>query len=298
MSPVTTTLPQPFTSLDEIPKVHARARQVFRSGKTRSIAFRKEQIAQVGYLVRDNEEKFKAALKHDLGRPALETEFLEFAQVYLDVAKAYSSVNKWAAPKRAEFDLSWWFMGPKHRAEPKGVVLIISPFNCPVMLALSPLVGAIAGGNAAVIKPSEHAPAASALLVELVPKYLDPDLYHVITGGVPEVTKVLKLRWDHILYIGNGRIARIIAAAASKHLTPLTLELGGKNPVVIDPKTDLKLAARRIFWGRCLGTGQICIAPEYVLVPSHLQDAFAEAIEETSALVQTARPFRPRPSGV
>ncbi|PIL34991.1 hypothetical protein GSI_02778 [Ganoderma sinense ZZ0214-1] len=196
-----------------IPQIHARAREEFRSGKTQSIAFRKEQIAQVGYLVKDNEDRFKDALKRDLGRPPLETEFLEFAQVYNDVAKAYSSVDKWAAPTRAEFDLGVWAMSPKYTAEPKGVVLIISPFNCPIMLSLSPLVGAIAGGNATVIKPSEHAPATCALLVELVPKYLDPDLYRVVTGGIPEAKK-------------------------------------------------------------------ICVAPEYVLVPAHLQDAFVDAVKE------------------
>ncbi|KAM5536907.1 hypothetical protein V8D89_009454 [Ganoderma adspersum] len=276
----TTALSQDYTPLDEIPKIHARARQAYKCGKAKSIAFRKEQIAQVGYLVKDNEERFKEALKQDLGRPFLETEFFDFAPVYLDVAKAYNGVDKWAAPKKAEFDLSFWAMGPKYRHEPKGVVLVISPFNGPVVLTLSPLVGAIAGGNAAVIKPSEHSPATSALFAELIPKYLDPELYHVIKGAIPETTKVLELRWDHILYIGNGRVARIISAAASKHLTPLTLELGGKNPVVIDPKTDLKMAAKRIFWGRCLGTGQICVCPEYVLVPAQLQDAFVEAVKE------------------
>nr|VWO99650.1 Trihydroxynaphthalene reductase (EC (T3HN reductase) [Ganoderma boninense] len=288
-----TTIAQQFTSLYEIEKIHAQAQQAFRAGKAMSIAFRKQQISQLGYLIKDNEERFKEALMHDLRRPALETEFLEFAQVYHDVAKAYNAIEKWTAPTRAEFDLNWWFMGPKHKAEPKGVALIISPFNCPVMLALSPLVGAIAGGNAAVIKPSEQAPALSALLAELVPKYLDPELYHVILCGVPEVTKactiysqivarltfihsqVLELRWDH----RNGRIARIIAAAASKHLTPLTLEVW-KNPVVIDPKVDLKFAARRIFWGRCLGAGQICVAPEYILVPFNIQDDLVDAIKD------------------
>ncbi|KAI1783576.1 NAD-aldehyde dehydrogenase [Ganoderma leucocontextum] len=269
-----------YTPLDEIPKIHARARQAFKSGKTKSIAFRKEQIAQVGYLLKDNEERFKDALKQDLGRPFLETEFFDFAPVYLDVAKAYNAVEKWAAPKKAEFDLSFWAMGPKYRCEPKGVVLIISPFNGPVVLTLSPLVRwRDCGGNAAVIKPSEHSPATSALFAELIPQYLDPDLYHVIQGAIPETTKVLEFRWDHILYIGNARVARIISAAASKHLTPLTLELGGKNPVVIDPKTDLKLA-RSGYSGVDVS---ICVCPEYVLVPAHLQDAFVEAVKEVWA---------------
>ncbi|TBU47713.1 NAD-dependent aldehyde dehydrogenase [Dichomitus squalens] len=269
-----------YTPVDDIPKVHARARAAFESGKTKSVAFRKEQIAQVGYLLKDNELCLKEALKQDLGRPHLETEFLDLSPVYIDVAKAYNSVERWAAEQKAEFDLSFWAMGPKYRHEPKGVVLIIAPFNGPVVLTMSPIVGAIAAGCAMVLKPSEQTPATSALFAELFPKYLDPELYHVVNGGVPETTKILELRWDHIMYTGNARIARIVAAAAAKHLTPLTLELGGKNPVVLDSKSDIKLAAKRVFWGRCLNSGQVCVCPEYVLVPEHLQDAFVDAVKD------------------
>nr|VWO99665.1 Probable 3-oxoacyl-[acyl-carrier-protein] reductase oxidoreductase (EC [Ganoderma boninense] len=263
----------PKHSLHPAFQIHARARQAYKSGRAKSIAYRKEQIAQVGYLLKDNEERFKDALKQDLGRPFLETEFFDFAPVYLDVAKAYNGVEKWAAPKKAEFDLSFWAMGPKYRHEPKGVVLIISPFNGPVVLTLSPLVGAIAGGNAVVIKPSEHCPTTSALFAELIPKYLDPEFYHIVQGGIPETTKVLEFRWDHTRRYGNQTVL-----ASEYGLN--SCDMAGKNPVVIDPKTDLKVAAKRILWGRCLGTGQICVCPEYILVPAHIQDAFVEAVKE------------------
>ncbi|KAI0356760.1 NAD-dependent aldehyde dehydrogenase [Trametes cingulata] len=269
-----------YTSLEDITKIHQRARDAFLSGKTKSIAFRKEQISQVGYLLKDNEQRIKDALKLDLGRHEIETEFFDFAAVYIGVRTAYDNVESWAKLQRAEFNLNFFAMSPKLKAEPKGVALLVSPFNVPVYLTLSPLVSAIAGGNAVVIKPSEQTPAYSALLAELVPQYLDNDLYHVVNGGPQEMTKVLELRWDHIFYVGNGRVGRIIAEAAAKHLTPLTLELGGKNPVVLDPKCDLQLAARRILWGRFSNTGQICLCPEYVLVPRDFQDTLVEAMKE------------------
>ncbi|KAI0634451.1 aldehyde dehydrogenase [Trametes polyzona] len=269
-----------YTPIEEIPKIHSRARQAYRLGKAKSIAFRKEQISQVGYLLKDNEERFVDALKHDLGRPSQETKFFDFSVVYAEVRMAYENVEKWAGAQKPAFDLHFFAMRPRMRAEPKGAVLVISPFNFPVFLTLSPLVGAIAAGNAVVMKPSEQTPAFSALLAELVPQYLDPELYHVINGGVPETTKILELEWNHILYTGNGRVARIIAQAAAKHLTPLTLELGGKNPVVVDPKCDVQLTARRLAWGRFSNAGQICLCPEYVLVPEGFQDTLVEALKE------------------
>ncbi|KAI0365384.1 NAD-aldehyde dehydrogenase [Pilatotrama ljubarskyi] len=273
-----------YTSLEDIPKIHACAREAFRSGKTKSIAFRKSQISQVGYLLKDNEQRIKDALKLDLAdtrsKPSCA---FDFAAVYIEVRTAYDNLEVWAKQRKAKFHLNFVMMSPKLKAEPKGVALLVSPFNVPVFLTLSPLVSAIAGGNAVVIKPSEQTPAYSALLAKLVPEYLDNDLYHVINGGPQETTKILELRWDHSTsyQAWNGRVGRVITEAAAKHLTPLTLELGGKNPVVLDPKCDLKLAARRILWGRFSNAGQVCLAPEYVLVPRTFKDTLVEAMKET-----------------
>lgn len=131
------------------------------------------------------------------------------------------------------------------------------------------------------IKPSENTPAVSSLLAELVPKYLDQDLVRVVNGSIPETTKLLELQWDHILYTGSGRVGKIVAAAAAKHLTPVTLELGGKSPVVIDPNCDLETAARRILWGKVANAGQTCVAPDYILIPKDFQDTFADALKNT-----------------
>ncbi|KAH9903156.1 NAD-aldehyde dehydrogenase [Cubamyces lactineus] len=282
-----------YTPIEDIPQIHQRAHDAYRSGKLKSIAYRKEQIAQLGYLLKDNEQRFCDALKLDLGRPTQETIFFDFSAVYIEVKTAYDNVEKWTRSQRAEFNLNFFAMGPRLRAEPKGVILVIAPFNVPIFMLLSPLASAIAGGNAVVLKPSEQASATAKLLAELVAQYLDPDLFHVINGGIPETTKVLELRWDHILYTGNGRVGKIVARAAAEHLTPLTLELGGKNPVVVDPKCDLQTAARRILWGRVSNAGQICLAPEYVLVPEHFQDKFVDALQE---VYRTFYPDGPRNS--
>ncbi|KAJ8488349.1 hypothetical protein ONZ51_g3592 [Trametes cubensis] len=270
-----------YTAVEDIPKVHATARKAFDSGKTKSLTFRKEQIAQLGYLIKDNADRLREALHADLGRPYEETDMLDFGPAFGQIKLAYESVEKWNKPQSVDFSLNWFPMRPKMFPEPKGVALLIAPFNIPIFLLFGPLTSAIAAGNAAVLKPSEQTPATSQLLAELLPKYLDPELYHIVNGGVPETTRLLELQWDHILYTGNGRVARIVAAAAAKHLTPLTLELGGKNPVVLDPKVDIKMAAKRILWGRFSNSGQICVCPEYVLVPAHFQDTFVDAIKET-----------------
>ncbi|CDO75126.1 hypothetical protein BN946_scf185010.g51 [Trametes cinnabarina] len=178
------------TSLEDIPKIHETARRAFNSGKTQSLEFRKQQIAQLAWLIKDHEDDWREALRADLGRHPQETDLLEFTGVYAEVTTAYKNIEKWAKPQSVDFSLNWFAMRPKLQTEPKGVVLIIAPFNLPLFLLLGPLTSAIAAGNAAVLKPSEQIPATSQLLAELLPKYLDNELYHVINGGVPETTKV------------------------------------------------------------------------------------------------------------
>lgn len=245
----------------------------------RSIAARKVQILQLAYLIQDNHDRFKEAFAADLGRPPLETALLELDSTISDCKVAYDGVEKWARTEKAPFSLNFFPMRPVIRKEPKGVVLSISPFNYPVWLALGPMIGAIAAGNCFVLKPSELSPAVSGLIAELVPKYLDPDVVRIVLGAVPETTRLLELPWAHILYTGSGRVAKIICAAAAKTLTPVSTELGGKSPVVIDPKCDLQTAAKRIMWGKCVNAGQTCVAPDYVLVPEDAQDKVVQALK-------------------
>lgn len=269
-----------YTPLEEIHKIHAELRAGFKSGKLTSIAYRKYQLTQLAYLIKDNMPRFEEALKQDLGRPVVESRFLELVAAIGEALTHVKNVEKWSKPSRTPFSINFFPMRPLIRKEPKGVVLIISPFNYPVFLTLGPLAGAIAAGNAVAIKASESSPATTALMTELAGKYLDKDLVRFINGGVPETTKVLELQWDHILYTGGSRVARIVAAAAAKHLTPITLELGGKSPVIIDPACDLKMAAKRILWGKVVNAGQTCVAPDYILVPRDFQDTFVQALKE------------------
>ncbi|EJD01022.1 aldehyde dehydrogenase [Fomitiporia mediterranea MF3/22] len=261
-----------YTSLQEIESIHAKLSSEFLKWRTRSIEFRKQQLSQLVYMVEDNQERIREALSHDLGKPTLEAMVAEVGMTIRDAVEAYNKVETWAADGKPPFRLDTCILRPKIRKEPKGVVLIIGAYNFPVWLTLGLMAGAIAAGNAIVLKPSESAPAVAALVAELVPKYLDPSLYAVVNGAVAEMTKLLELKWDHIMYTGGGKVGRIVATAAAKHLTPLTLELGGKNPVIIDSRYDLALAAKRIAWGRLTNAGQVCAAPDYILVPVELQD--------------------------
>ncbi|TFY82462.1 hypothetical protein EWM64_g1550 [Hericium alpestre] len=220
------------------------------------------------------------ALARDLGRNYVETSILELGNSLGDAKTVYDNVSKWAKPDSIPWQLNWFAMGPKVRKEPKGVALIIFPFNYPVWLSLGPLAGAIAAGCAVVLKPSELTPAYSALIAELIPKYLDPELYTVVNGAVPQSTKLLELPWDHILYTGGGRVARIVLTAAAKTLTPVSTELGGKSPVVIDSNCDLKVVGKRLMWGKTANAGQTCVAPDYVLVEKSFAPALVQACKD------------------
>ncbi|KLO15667.1 aldehyde dehydrogenase, partial [Schizopora paradoxa] len=269
-----------YTSLQEIETIHDSLIAAFNTGVTKPIEFRKAQLSQLAYMVKDNAAKFESALAQDLGRPLLESHLMELSCCVNDAVEAYNHVEHWSKTERAPFSMNYFPMGPKIRKEPKGVVLIISPFNYPAWLCLGPMAGAIAAGCAVVVKPSEITPATSALLADLIPQYLDNTVYAVINGAIPETTKLLELRWDHILYTGNGRVATIVSQAAAKHLTPVTLELGGKNPTFIDPKTDMALAAKRIAWGKFSNCGQTCTTTDYIMVPEEAQDRIVSALSD------------------
>ncbi|KZT73583.1 aldehyde dehydrogenase [Daedalea quercina L-15889] len=270
-----------YTPVEEIAKIHADLNRGFRSGKTKSIDYRRDQLLRLAYLLKDNKKRFQEALFADLGRPAGESNLLEIDSTIGQVKDAYDGVKKWSATERVAFSATWFPMNPSIRKEPKGVVLIIAPFNYPVLLLLGPMASAMAAGCAVVVKPSELTPATSALMAELVSTHLDQDLYRLVNGAIPETTKLLELPWNHILYTGNGRVGKIVSRAAAEHLTPVTLELGGKSAVVVDANCDLPTAARRILWGKVANAGQICLAPDYILVPRSFQDTFVAALQRT-----------------
>ncbi|KAF9228241.1 aldehyde dehydrogenase [Gyrodon lividus] len=268
------------TPLEDIPKIRDALRATFQSGVTRPIAWRKHQLYQLARMAQNEAEAFCDALAKDLSKPRLEVLVGEVGGVVERAVKSAEQVEEWAKPEHPE--VPEWKKGWKptiHKA-PRGTVLIISPWNYPVILTFQPLMGAIAAGCCAVLKPSEAVPHFAQLIAELVPKYLDTSAYRVVNGSVSEVTKLLELQWDHIFYTGGGKVARIISAAAAKHLTPLALELGGKSPVIVDSAYDMELAAKRILWGKCNNAGQICVAPDYVLVHWTKQEELVNGFEK------------------
>jgi aldehyde dehydrogenase (NAD+) len=237
----------------------------FESTRTYPVAWRREQLAAIGAMVTEHEADWIEALAADLGRCAFEAWVAEIGYLAREVEFASRRIGRWMRPRRVHTPLVAQPGASYVVPEPRGVVLIIGAWNYPLQLTIAPLIAAVAAGNAAVVKPSEVAPVTAAKLAELVPRYLDPQSCAVVTGAVPETTALLEQRFDHVLYTGGARVARIVMAAAARHLTPVTLELGGKSPCYVDRNVDLDVAASRIAWGKFMNAGQTCIAPDYVL---------------------------------
>lgn len=252
-------------------------RHGFHSGRTRPVSWRFGQLEALSNLLRNNEDRIMEALASDLGKPPQET-LAELSVIHAELKHARQHLRRWIKPRRVKTPLMGQPASSRVVPEPLGVVLIISAWNYPFQLLFTPLVTALAAGNCALLKPSEIAAASSALIAELVPQYLDPEAVCVVEGGVPETTELLKQRFDHIVFTGSAQVGRIVMTAAARHLTPVTLELGGKSPCIVDQGADLESAARRIAWGKWLNAGQTCIAPDYVLVPRALQTPLVDRI--------------------
>jgi aldehyde dehydrogenase (NAD+) len=265
----------PSTRLDAIPGIVAKLRAGFDSGRTRPLDWRREQLRALKALVRERGDELVEALQADLRKPTLEAWATDVGQVTVEAGLALRNLRRWTKPQRTGF----YPLGRSRVVhEPLGVVLIIAPWNYPVGLLFAPLIGAIAAGNAAVIKPSEVTMHTSAVLARVVPEYLDRDAIALVEGGVDETSALLEQRFDHVFYTGNGRVGRVVMEAAAKHLTPVTLELGGKSPCIVDENVDLRVAARRIAWGKFMNAGQTCVAPDYVLVHERREAELVEAL--------------------
>ena len=271
--------PPPRTDVERIPEIVAHLRETFRSGRTRPLEWRETQLRRLGELLSRHGDELAAALQADLRKPDLEAWMADIASTRAEADLARKKLRAWTKPERVRVPLSQLPGRARIVREPLGVVLIIGPWNYPVQLVLTPLVGALAAGNCAVLKPSEVTAHTSAALARLVPRYLDPDAVALVEGGVAETTALLAERFDHVFYTGSTRVGRVVMAAAAKHLTPVTLELGGKSPCIVDQTANLAVAARRIAWGKFLNAGQTCIAPDYVLVHESREKDLVRAIE-------------------
>ncbi|EOY16341.1 Aldehyde dehydrogenase 3H1 isoform 1 [Theobroma cacao] len=270
---------------DSAKEVVKELRASFVAGKTKSYEWRVAQLKALLKMTEENEPQIAAALRDDLSKPELESYIYEIAMLKNSCRLALKEMKRWIMPEKAKTSLTTFPSSAEIVSEPLGVVLVISAWNYPFLLSLDPVVGAIAAGNAVVLKPSEIAPATASLLAKLVANYLDSSCIKVVEGAVSETSALLEKKWDKIFYTGNGRVARIVMAAAAKHLTPVVLELGGKSPVIVDSGINLQVATRRIIAGKWgCNNGQACISPDYIITTKDyapkLLDSFKRELEQ------------------
>lgn len=263
---------------DIAPRVQA-ARDAFDRGATRPVAWRRATLEHLRDLITQREERLLDALAADFGKPRPEAWLTEVGFTVSDIEHTLANLPLWMRPEKVPTPVAFKPGKSEIVREPVGVTCVIAPWNYPVQLLLLPMVAAIAAGNAVVGKPSELAPNTATELTDLLLALDDPAVT-VVEGGVAETTELLAQRFDHILYTGNSRVARIVMRAAAEHLTPVTLELGGKSPAIVSRNANVKVAAKRIAWGKFVNAGQTCIAPDYVLVERPVHDELVAAIGE------------------
>nr|XP_020463985.1 aldehyde dehydrogenase family 3 member B1-like [Monopterus albus]XP_020463986.1 aldehyde dehydrogenase family 3 member B1-like [Monopterus albus] len=267
--------------MDTQSQVVDKLRSAFRSGVTIPEQFRRTQLTKLMSMIKDNEEQFLNALHKDLSKPKFEAIVSEIDIVINELHYAIANLKSWMQPEYVSKSLATKLDDCFVQREPLGVVLIIAPWNYPLHLLILPMVGAIAAGNCVIIKPSEISAATDGLIAELVPKYLSQDCYAVVRGGAEETKALLQNRFDHIFYTGSQTVARSILQAASVHLTPVTLELGGKSPCIIYGRIDVTAAAYRLIWAKFFNAGQSCVAPDYVLCSPATRDALLPVLRNT-----------------
>ncbi|HET6966322.1 MAG TPA: aldehyde dehydrogenase family protein [Acidimicrobiales bacterium] len=267
-----------------------RLRATFATGRTRPVEWRLEQLRGMARLLEEREPDIAAALAADLGRNAHESWFGDVASTKGEIDFAIRHLRRWMRPKRVPVPMTVMPGRAWYRYEPLGVVMVIAPWNYPFYLSLGPMVGALAAGNCVVLKPSEHAPASSGVMADLIPRYLDPDAVAVAEGEATVTQELIDARMDHVFFTGGTEIGRKVMEAAARHLTPVTLELGGKSPAVVTKEADLEVAARRIVFGKLLNSGQTCVAPDYVLVDRSVKEKLVDNLQSSLAEMRAGEP--------
>lgn len=256
-------------------------REFYSSGITKEISFRIKQLKTLKKLISENEKEILEALRLDLNKPEFEAQLSEIQIVCQEIEHILDNIKLWSKNSIVPTPLLHWPGKSMIVKEPFGVVLIIAPWNYPFQLLVDPLVGAIAAGNCALLKPSEISANTSALVSKLFKKYFDEKYIAVIEGGVPETQILLSQKTDYIFYTGSTAVGKIVMEAAAKHLTPVTLELGGKSPCIIDKSINIKQTAKKICWGKFFNAGQTCIAPDYLLVDRSIKEQLLNEIKNT-----------------
>jgi aldehyde dehydrogenase (NAD+) len=255
-----------------ISEIIENQRLFFISNETLSIDFRIRHLKKLKQSISKYDSELLSALKTDLGKSEFEAFTNEIGLAQKEISFHIQNLKKWATPKKVSTPLFAFPSSSYIYKQPYGTILIIGPFNFPFMLTIIPLIGAISAGNVAVMKPSENTVATSAVIEKIISESFNPEYVAVIQGGVEITQELLAQRWDKIFFTGSTRVGKIVMQAAAKYLTPVDLELGGKNPVVVDKEANLEVAAKRIIWGKFLNAGQSCVSPDYLFVHEEVKD--------------------------
>ncbi len=262
-----------------IAEIITKQRQYFATGITQSLDYRLSQLKLLKQVIQGHQNEIITALQQDLGKPKFEAYTSEVLILLEEINFVIQHLREWMKPQRAKISLGQFPARGLIYPQPLGVVLIIAPWNYPFQLLVNPLIGAIAAGNCAIVKPSELAPHTASLISKLIGENFTPGLVTAIEGGVEVSEALLAEKFDHIFFTGSTRVGKIVMAKAANHLTPVTLELGGKSPCIIDRDVDIKVAAKRVAWGKFFNCGQTCIAPDYVLIHATIYDQFKVALQ-------------------
>jgi aldehyde dehydrogenase (NAD+) len=269
-----------FESTLDIKSIVARQREFFESGATRPLSFRMDALRKLQKALQEQGDLIAQAMKSDLNKSSFESYMTETGMVLDEIRFHLKHLPRWVKTRSVPTPITQFHAKSFVAPEPFGVALIMSPWNYPVQLCLDPVVGAISGGNCAVIKPSAYAPATSSALTKIIGETFPPEYLTVIEGGREQNNALLEEKFDYIFFTGSVEVGKTVMEAASKHLTPVTLELGGKSPVIVDETANLKLAARRIAFGKVLNAGQTCVAPDYLLIHHSVRDRFLEEYKQ------------------
>ncbi|XP_003798355.2 aldehyde dehydrogenase family 3 member B2-like isoform X2 [Otolemur garnettii] len=271
--------PEPTLGMDPFEDTLRRLREAFATGCTRPAEFRAAQLRGLSRFLQDNKQLLQDALAQDLSKSAFEADMSELVICQNEVDLALRNLQAWMKDEPAATNMITKLDSAFIRKEPFGLVLIIAPWNYPVNLTLVPLVGALAAGNCVVLKPSEISKGTEKVLAEVLPQYLDQSCFAVVLGGPQETGQLLEHKFDYILFTGSPRVGRIVMTAATKYLTPVTLELGGKNPCYVDDNCDPQTVANRVAWFRYFNAGQTCVAPDYILCSPETQERLLPALQ-------------------
>lgn len=257
-----------------------RQREYFQKGQTKDLSFRIQQLKVLKKAIFMYEEEIMKALKKDVNKSFFESYETEIGMVLQEINYAIKNIKNWSKPKKVKTPIVHFPAQSHIYQEPYGVVLILSPWNYPFQLAMVPLIGAIAAGNCVMMKPSELSPYTSKIIAKIVKTMYNPAYVAVVEGGIQESQFLLKQKWDYIFFTGSTRVGRLVMEAAAKHLTPVTLELGGKSPCIVDKEACIDVAAKRIVWGKLLNAGQTCVAPDYILVHHTVKKPLVESMRK------------------